>query len=151
VDTLPPNAVDLAALHSAEAARLFDEAITRIHTTQAALTAEGLIHADLHQENFLFHHGEVRAIDFDDCGYGSHLYDLATTISELDNPTLRAPLLAGYRTVNPLDHEEALDDLILLRRLQLTTWVINERHDPQFRATWATTLARTVDHLREAS
>ncbi|MEO6084419.1 MAG: phosphotransferase [Umezawaea sp.] len=151
VDTLPPNAAELAALHSPEAARLFEKAITRITATQSALTSEGLIHADLHQDNFLFHHGEVRAIDFDDCGYGPHLYDLAATISELDDPTLRAPLLAGYRTVNPLDHEEALEDLILLRRLQLTTWVVQERHDPQFRTTWADTLARTVTRLAQAS
>ena len=30
----------------------------------------GLIHAHLHQENCLIHRGEVRAIDFDHCGYG---------------------------------------------------------------------------------
>ncbi len=148
VDTLPANAPELAALHSPEAAALFEKAIARINTTRSALTAEGLIHADLHQENFLFHHGEVRAIDFDDCGYGPHLYDLATTISELDNPALRPHLLAGYRSVNPLDDEEAIEDLLLLRHLQLTTWVVQERHTPRFRPTWQTTLARTVDRLR---
>jgi len=152
VDTLPDYTAQLAAdLHSPEAGILFEKAITRIHTTQSALgqEAHGLIHADLHQENFLFHNGEVRAIDFDDCGYGHHLYDLAATISELDDPTLRTPLLEGYRTITPLDHEEALEDLILLRNLQLTTWVVQERHDPQFRATWAATLNRTVTRLRE--
>jgi Ser/Thr protein kinase RdoA (MazF antagonist) len=60
----------------------------------------GLIHADLHQENYLFHGKQVRAIDFDDCGYGPFVYDLAVTLSELehraDYPTLRAALLAGY-------------------------------------------------------
>jgi Ser/Thr protein kinase RdoA (MazF antagonist) len=148
VDTLPPDAADLAALHSPEAATLFEKAITRITETQSALTAEGLVHADLHQDNFLFHRGEVRAIDFDDCGYGHHLYDLATTISELDDPALRPHLLAGYRAITPLDHEEALEDLVLLRRLQLTTWVVQERHNPRFRTTWEATLARTVARLR---
>ncbi|MCS7479840.1 phosphotransferase enzyme family protein [Umezawaea endophytica] len=151
VDTLPDHTAQLAAdLHSPEAGVLFERAVTRIRATLAALgnEAHGLIHADLHQENFLFHQGEVRAIDFDDCGYGHHLYDLAATISELDDPSLRAPLLEGYRSVSPLEHEEALEDLLLLRRLQLTTWVVQERHLPQFRGTWAATLARTVDRLR---
>lgn len=52
VDDLPANAADLAALHSPEAAKLFERAITRITATQSALTSEGLIHADLHQDNF---------------------------------------------------------------------------------------------------
>jgi Ser/Thr protein kinase RdoA (MazF antagonist) len=151
VDTLPDHTARLAAdLHSAEAGVLFERAITRTRSTLAALgTADhGLIHADLHQENFLFHHGEVRAIDFDDCGYGHHLYDLAATISELDDPALRAPLLEGYRSVSPVEHEEALEDLILLRHLQLTTWVVQERHLPQFRDTWAASLDRAVARLR---
>ncbi len=29
----------------------------------------GLIHADIHQHNYLFHQGEVRLIDFGDCGW----------------------------------------------------------------------------------
>jgi Ser/Thr protein kinase RdoA (MazF antagonist) len=50
----------------------------------------GLIHSDLHQENYLFHRGRVRAIDFDDCGWGHFVYDLAVTLSELQHlPTPR--------------------------------------------------------------
>lgn len=36
----------------------------------------GLIHGDLHQENYLFCRGAVGAIDFDDCGYGHFLCQL---------------------------------------------------------------------------
>lgn len=43
----------------------------------------GLIHGDLHQENYFFHQGQVRAIDFDDCGYGHYLYDIAVTFFNL--------------------------------------------------------------------
>jgi Ser/Thr protein kinase RdoA (MazF antagonist) len=37
----------------------------------------GLIHADLHRDNILLHHGEIGVIDFDDCGWGYYLFDLA--------------------------------------------------------------------------
>ena len=40
----------------------------------------GLIHGDLHQENYLFSGGRAQAIDFDDCGRGYFLYDLAVTL-----------------------------------------------------------------------
>jgi Ser/Thr protein kinase RdoA (MazF antagonist) len=45
----------------------------------------GLIHADLHQGNYLFHGDEVRVIDFDDCGWGHFAHDLAVTVSELEH------------------------------------------------------------------
>ena len=57
----------------------------------------GLIHSDLHQENYLFDRGEVGAIDFDDCGWGHFAYDLAVASSELrhrrDHADLHAALL----------------------------------------------------------
>ena len=42
-----------------------------------------LIHADLHFGNMLWNHGEIAPIDFDDCGWGFHLYDLAVTFCAL--------------------------------------------------------------------
>lgn len=84
----------------------------------------GLIHADLHQFNYLFHQSDVRAIDFDDCGIGPLLYDLAVTINTLgarpDLPELRDALLRGYRSVRPLPAhvDSRLDALIAVRTLQ---------------------------------
>ena len=101
-----------------------------------------LIHADLHQANYLFHRGTMRAIDFDDCGWGHLAYDLATTVSELrhkpDADALRAALLRGYRAVRPLPphHERSLGVFLALRELLLTMWFLEQRHHPAF-ATWA--------------
>jgi len=98
----------------------------------------GLIHADLHQENYLFHRGHVRAIDFDDCGLGHFVYDLAATLSELrgrpDYAVLRAGLLRGYRAVRPLraEHERYLEVFYGLRLLQLTLWFLEQREHPAF-------------------
>jgi Ser/Thr protein kinase RdoA (MazF antagonist) len=113
----------------------------------------GLIHADLHQENYLFHGKQVRAIDFDDCGYGPFVYDLAVTLSELehraDYPTLRAALLAGYRTVRPFPprHEPFIDTFIALRRLQLMMYILEQRNEPMFRNSWAAAVTRDLHQL----
>jgi Ser/Thr protein kinase RdoA (MazF antagonist) len=114
----------------------------------------GLIHADLHQENYLFHRGEVRAIDFDDCGDGLYVYDLAVTVSEVQHlphhPALRAALLAGYRSVRPLaaEHEPLIDTFVALRRLQLMMWAVEWRTQPMFRDIWTAEVTRTMRWLR---
>lgn len=103
----------------------------------------GLIHADLHHYNLLFARGTVKAIDFDDCGFGPHLYDLAVTLNELlrraTYPALRAGLLAGYRRVRPLsaEHEMYLDTFIALRQLQDALWVLEQREHPAISEDWA--------------
>jgi Ser/Thr protein kinase RdoA (MazF antagonist) len=106
----------------------------------------GLMHGDLNQWNYFFQRGEVRVIDFDDCGYGYHLYDLAVTLSEVNyrsnTPALRSGLLAGYRSVRPLstEHEYYLDAFIAFRDLQFIVWKLEVRNHPYHRATWANTV-----------
>ncbi|MEM7118994.1 MAG: phosphotransferase [Chloroflexota bacterium] len=102
----------------------------------------GIVHGDLHQWNYLFHQGQVRAIDFDDCGYGHYLYDLAVTLYNIqwhDNATrLREAFLAGYRQVRPLstEHEHHLEIFMALRDLQMMIWAIEMRNHPAFRDSW---------------
>ena len=66
----------------------------------------GLIHADLHLGNVLFWRGEVRVIDFDDCGFGYWLYDIAVALWELryrtDYEDFRSALIEGYTQHRPL-------------------------------------------------
>lgn len=114
----------------------------------------GLIHGDLHQWNYLFHGGQVRAIDFDDCGYGHYVYDLAVTVFNLrfraQTPRLRAALLAGYRRVRSLDpaHERELDAFLDLRDLQMMVWAIEMRDHPAFRDTWEAEVRATLDYIK---
>ncbi len=85
----------------------------------------GLIHADLHLGNALFHRSAVKLIDFDDCGTGSRLYDLAVALWELrdrpDYPAYRDALLSGYRARRDVDVSH-LDDFIALRQVAFDLW-----------------------------
>lgn len=85
----------------------------------------GLIHADLHLGNAVFHRGTVKLIDFDDCGTGPRLYDLAVALWELrdrpDYPAFRDALLSGYGARRDLDAAH-LDDYIALRQVAFDLW-----------------------------
>lgn len=89
---------------------------------------QGLIHADLVRENVFLRDGSVAFIDFDDCGFGFRLFDLATVLlrnrREPDYPALRAALLSGYEAVRPrLAREfEHLPLFLLLRALTYIGW-----------------------------
>jgi Ser/Thr protein kinase RdoA (MazF antagonist) len=136
----------VGALCSPEDAATVAATIDRVWTTLQDLGTGpdgfGLIHADLHQENYLFARGEVRAIDFDDCGWGHHLFDLAVSLFEIRHlphyPARRAALLAGYRSIRPLptEQERHLDPFFALRHLQLLLWALDSRDHPAFRDRW---------------
>jgi Ser/Thr protein kinase RdoA (MazF antagonist) len=93
----------------------------------------GLIHADLRLANILVDGETIKVIDFDDCGFGWKLHDLASAISFIEHkdivPDLINAWLRGYKKVMPLadtDFEE-IDTFIMLRRLQLMAWLAS--HD----------------------
>lgn len=108
----------------------FDEVARRMRTVMADLGAApdvfGLIHADLHLENALFDGDAVRVIDFDDCGFGYWLYDLAVPLWEYlgrdDYHDIRAALLDGYRERRELRDPAHLDDFIATRFVAFGLW-----------------------------
>ena len=61
----------------------------------------GLIHADLHEGNYLFHNEEIRPIDFARCGFGYYLYDLAESLDHF-LPQIRTSFFEGYETIAKL-------------------------------------------------
>ncbi|HYP40466.1 MAG TPA: phosphotransferase [Chloroflexia bacterium] len=140
-------------LSVAEAERVM-AVLERVRTAEQALgqgpDTFGLIHADLHYGNLLFARGTVRAIDFDDCGFGPLLYDPAVMFNEIldwpEYPALRARLLAGYRRVRPLpaEHEAHLDTFIALRRIQDALWVLDWRKHPGISGDWAAQAQRSL-------
>ena len=89
----------------------------------------GLIHADLVFENVLTGADGIRVIDFDDCGYGWHLFDIATSIIFLHGTEHFAPakdaLVAGYRQHRPLpdEHLARFPLLLMARATTYLGWV----------------------------
>jgi Ser/Thr protein kinase RdoA (MazF antagonist) len=158
-DTVIAYIADLfTTLFTAEDGALVARAIRRVRETLATLDGGpdgfGLIHGDLHQGNYLFHHGAVRAIDFDDCGYSYFLYDLGTTIANIhkraDYPALRAALLRGYGRLRPLppEPERVLHTFMILRCLQVMVWLVESRDHPAF-ADWAQWVEHDLGVLRD--
>lgn len=88
----------------------------------------GLIHADLVRENILVDGECVTLIDFDDCGSGFRLFDIATALlrnrGEPDYLAIRQSLLAGYLSVRPRMENELkhLPLFLLLRALTYIGW-----------------------------
>jgi Ser/Thr protein kinase RdoA (MazF antagonist) len=143
----------LSAAAAEPAIRVIEQARATFATLAATPGSAGLIHGDLHQENALFVDGVAAAIDFDDCGWGFHLYDIAVPLSELtERPrsgALRDALLDAYARRRPLpaDVDEHLDALIGYRGLQLITWVLESRAHPSFRDRWREWARRDLEWL----
>ena len=101
---------DLAALGEAER-RLIRRTRDAARVDLAALgkgpEAYGLIHADFCPENLLVDGEQVRLLDFDDAGYGWHLFEIATSLyfvrPEPHFQDVEAALIEGYRTRRSLD------------------------------------------------
>lgn len=114
---------------------LLAAASTRLQTNLHALGTSpdqwGLIHADLHRDNILLQDEQVGVIDFDDCGWGYYLYDVACVLDSFRRrvvtdprayPTIREAYLAGYNQVRHLPDQleaqlatfKALRDLVTL-------------------------------------
>ncbi|MFN6547213.1 phosphotransferase enzyme family protein [Mycolicibacterium nivoides] len=89
----------------------------------------GLIHADLRLANLLIADDEAAVIDFDDCGFGWYMYDLATALTFIEHtpevPGLIERWLAGYTSVLPIDTQDRREvwTFILFRRLLVLAWI----------------------------
>ena len=167
--TLGPNALwgdwRVFAGFTSQEKELLERAETCIRSAMAAYGKPherfGLIHADMRLANLLVEGETLRLLDFDDCAYSWHLFDLAASLSFIearpDVPDLIAAWLEGYRaasTAHPLEEADmaVIPSLIMMRRLQLTAWLAT-RHDsdpvPALLSTWKQdTLALAARYLQ---
>lgn len=89
----------------------------------------GLIHADLRLSNLLIEQNQIKVIDFDDCGFGWHLHDLASALSFIEDkpivPQLVNAWIRGYQDILPFTDSdlEEIDTFIMMRRIQLLAWL----------------------------
>jgi Ser/Thr protein kinase RdoA (MazF antagonist) len=99
--------------------------------------AYGLIHADLYPENVLFKAGQAYPIDFEDCGYGCWIWDIAVALCtwawEEDWERMRDAFHAGYQSVLSLPNSQwaLLDLFIATQYATMLIWACAFlQHDP---------------------
>jgi Ser/Thr protein kinase RdoA (MazF antagonist) len=135
-----------------EAEKLVAEAMNELGTGPEVY---GLIHGDLHLKSLLFTtDNRPVVIDFDTCGWGYYVYDLAVAVWNIFNrddfTVLRDALLKGYRKVRPLSRmEETLMIHFVAGRLmvQILTWAPRRAHSP-LRETADKAIDRQVSQLK---
>ena len=95
-----------------------------------------MIHADFAPENIMVEGDQLRLIDFDDAGFGWHLFELATSLyfilGESYFEQARDALIDGYRTHRQLSNEQLdlLPLFFLARGFTYIGWV-HTRHETE--------------------
>jgi aminoglycoside phosphotransferase (APT) family kinase protein len=108
------------------AGAVLDEVYRRCQQTLDALFEQGPvqpIHADLHLGNVKGYRGRVSVFDFDDCGLGVTVQDLAISAYYLRLVGLDQQLLEGYATIAapPSCPEPDFEALVAGRNLAMLT------------------------------
>src|SRR5882757_4672924 len=95
-----------------------------------------LIHADLVPENILVHGTHLQVIDFDDAGFGWHLFELATSLYFIRRDSIydeaRDAVIEGYRQHRPLteSHLALLPMFLAARGSTYLGWVHTRAGEP---------------------
>jgi Ser/Thr protein kinase RdoA (MazF antagonist) len=113
----------------------------------------GLIHGDLGVDaNLFFWHGEPRAIDFDDSGFGYWVFDLAVALDACRDdpayPRYREALLNGYAEFRYLPGKQAEQIELFLAGLQVywNLWATGGTHlYPRLLPEYRERMARTAE------
>ncbi|MGE4132718.1 MAG: phosphotransferase enzyme family protein [Bdellovibrionales bacterium] len=120
---------------------------------------QSLIHADLHFGNLIRTSDGLAPIDFDDCGFGFHAYDLAVPLlwirgskacqTDLAFARFRAAIIEGYAQHRPWDEHDdrILSDLLIARRLTLLGWLKSRADNPRLRKVLKKYLPKTIKEI----
>jgi Ser/Thr protein kinase RdoA (MazF antagonist) len=96
----------------------------------------GLIHADLVPENILVDGDSLQVIDFDDAGYGWHLFEIATSLYFIRRDSIyeqaRDAVIEGYRQHRALsdEHLALLPMFLAARGTTYLGWVHTRAGEP---------------------
>jgi Ser/Thr protein kinase RdoA (MazF antagonist) len=96
----------------------------------------GLIHADLVPENILVDADSLQVIDFDDAGYGWHMFEIATSLYFIRRDSIyaqaREGVVEGYRAHRPLseEHLALLPMFLAARGSTYLGWVHTRAGEP---------------------
>ena len=95
-----------------------------------------MIHADFTPDNIIYDGSHLAVIDFDDCAYGWHMYDIASLLTECtlypDFGELKEAVFEGYRLHRNLAQQDVslLSDFLLVRGMAVIGWFFQRpEHD----------------------
>jgi len=152
---LPPGAEISSEQH-----KTFSAVIAQLSAAFAQLARQGealhLLHGDLLAKNVLFCAGGIAALDFEFCGWGYRLYDLAPLLWQLkgeragDYPRLEAALWSGYSAQHPPPAvwRGLLEACIAARQLASCMWLLQHRQHPGLRQSAPILLQQRTSALR---
>jgi Ser/Thr protein kinase RdoA (MazF antagonist) len=154
----PYNPGEGAAIFTPEQREIFAQVEARVGKVMNTLgqtpATFGLIHADFIVKNFLFDGDTLCAIDFDDCGWGYYLYDLAPLLTQMKGEPNYAAIAdaywEGYTGVRPLSNQDRsyLEVFIAARHLASCRWIAGNLHNPNIRERAADVIAARTIELR---
>lgn len=105
----------------------------------------GLIHSDIRFANLIKTSKDVCIIDFDDCAFSWYMYDVACSLSFIEDDInvskLAQAWIDGYTNHSSLDKKDIqiIPTFIMMRRLQLTGWLASHEDSdpvPEFKKGW---------------
>jgi Ser/Thr protein kinase RdoA (MazF antagonist) len=154
----PYNPGDGAAIFTSDQRAIFAEVESHVGQVIDELgqgsDTFGLIHADFIIKNFIFNDGELYAIDFDDCGWGYYLYDLAPLLTQVKGkpnyPDIHDAFLGGYTSIRslPAAYQAHLEAFIAARHLASCRWIAGNLHNPRIREQAVNVIAHRTAELR---
>jgi len=89
----------------------------------------GIIHADAHKGNMLFHRGDIRLIDFSFCAMGNFMFDLGVCFSDM-KPVLHQAFLEAYQSLRELpdDYPRLIEGFFVGSMVgTFSFWIANPR------------------------
>lgn len=95
----------------------------------------GMIHADLLPDNLLLDGERLQLIDFDDAGFGWHMFELATALYFCQDDDryeqIKLALLRGYDAVKPLSDADiaSLPLFMMLRGFTYLGWIHTRQNE----------------------
>lgn len=119
----------LTPFHRAKILRAVEESRLEMERYGRSTENFGLIHADFVPENIIVNDGRLHLIDFDDCGFGWYMFEIATALYfHIGTPNfhvLRDNMIAGYASVLPLSDADLrmIEVFLFLRSTTYLGWV----------------------------
>lgn len=118
--------------------------------------ALGLIHGDLLAKNIIFRGNSIAALDFEYCGWGYFLYDLAPLLWQLkgdrpnDYAALEDAFWRGYAAIRPAAESDRgfLAPFIAARQAASIRWLMANYHNPPIRAIAPKLIAERCEELK---